>query len=131
VDWERLREERSAYSEGEKSVSNRFIDIEWKWNLFAEKMQRYYRLGMTGELRIISVKLPATDVRKIPGNRSEFIRQAVEEKLARESQPRWRPKTATGRKLLNLRQKYIDEGGELLDEEGIARELRSRRGGVN
>jgi hypothetical protein len=94
-------------------------------------MHRYYRLGMTTELQVISVKLPAGDVRKIPGNRSKFVREAVEEKLARESQTEWRPKTAMGRKLLKLRKRFIAEGGELLDDEGIARELRSRRGGLN
>ncbi len=64
------------------------------------KTKRYYIVGMTRDLNVVSVKLPLTDVRRIPGNRSEFVRQAVAEKLARESRPGWRPKTATGRKLL-------------------------------
>jgi hypothetical protein len=87
--------------------------------------------GMTNGLKVVSVKLPAADVRRIPGNRSRFVREAVAEKLARESQSRWRPKTPFGRKLLRLRQRFIAEGGELLDSEGIARELKSRRGGVD
>ena len=85
---------------------------------------------MTNELKVLSVRLPLSEVRRIPGNRSEFVRQAVSEKLARESAPAWRPKTATGRKLLKLRHQFLAQGGELLDEDGIAQELRERRGGL-
>jgi hypothetical protein len=79
---------------------------------------------------VLSVKLLLSDIRRIPGNRSEFVRQAVAEKLARESSPAWRPKTATGRKLLKLRNQFLAQGGELLDADGIADELRQRRGGL-
>ena len=85
---------------------------------------------MTQNLKVVSIKLPESDVRLIPGNRSEFVRQAVAEKLARESRPAWRPKTAAGRKLLMLRNQFVAQGGELLDAEGIAAELRQRRGGL-
>jgi Arc/MetJ-type ribon-helix-helix transcriptional regulator len=85
---------------------------------------------MTQDLKVVSVKLPESDVRRIPGNRSEFVRQAVAEKLARESRPAWRPKTATGRKLLMLRNQFMAQGGELLDANGITAELRQRRGGL-
>jgi len=85
---------------------------------------------MTHDLMVLSVKLPLSDVRRIPGNRSQFIRQAVAEKLARESRPAWRPKTATGGKLLKLRNQFLVQGGELLDADGIAGELRQRRGGL-
>ena len=85
---------------------------------------------MTDDLKVLSVKLPLSDVRRIPGNRSQFVRQAVAEKLARQSRPAWRPKTATGRKLLQLRNQYLAQGGELLDAGGIAEELRQRRGGL-
>jgi hypothetical protein len=84
---------------------------------------------MTHDLKVLSVKLPLSDVRRIPGNRSEFVRQAVAEKLARESKPAWQPKTTTGRKLLQLRNQFLAQGGELLDTDGIADELRQRRGG--
>jgi hypothetical protein len=84
---------------------------------------------MTHDLKVLSVKLPISDVRRIPGNRSAFVRQAVAEKLARESKPAWRPKTANGRKLLQLRNQFLAQGGELLDADGIADELRQRRGG--
>lgn len=85
---------------------------------------------MTQDLKVVSVKLPRSDVRRIPGNRSEFVREAVAEKLARESRPAWRPKTAAGRKLLALRNQFVAQGGELLDADGIAAELRQRRGGL-
>ncbi|MGA2544186.1 MAG: hypothetical protein ABSG78_21770 [Verrucomicrobiota bacterium] len=85
---------------------------------------------MTHNLRVLSVKLPLSDVRRIPGNRSAFVRQAVAEKLARQSAPAWQPKTSTGRKLLELRNQFLAQGGELLDAEGIAEELRRRRGGL-
>jgi hypothetical protein len=75
-------------------------------------------------------KLPLSGVRRIPGNRSEFVRQAVVEKLARESRSAWRPKTAAGRKLLKLRNQFLARGGELLDADGIADEQRQRRGGL-
>jgi Arc/MetJ-type ribon-helix-helix transcriptional regulator len=86
---------------------------------------------MTNDLKVLSVRLPLSEVRRIPGNRSEFVRQAVSEKLARESGPAWRPKTATGRKLLKLRNQFVAQGGELLDADGIAQELRQRRGGLS
>jgi hypothetical protein len=85
---------------------------------------------MTNNLKLLSVKLPHSDVSRIPGNRSEFVRQAVAEKLARESAPAWQPKTATGRKLLKLRNQFLAQGGELLDADGIAEEIRQRRGGL-
>jgi hypothetical protein len=85
---------------------------------------------MTDGSKVLSVRLPLADVRRIPGNRSKFVRHAVAEKLERESLPAWRPKTATGRKLLKLREQFLAKGGELLDAEGIANELRQRRGGL-
>jgi hypothetical protein len=85
---------------------------------------------MTNYSKLLSVRLPVSDVRRIPGNRSEFVRHAVAEKLARESRPAWRPKTAAGRRLLKLRNQFLAQGGELLDAEGIAEELRQRRGGL-
>jgi Arc/MetJ-type ribon-helix-helix transcriptional regulator len=82
------------------------------------------------EMVPITVKLPAEDVRLIPSdNRSEFVREAVREKLERSASGKtWKPKTALGRKLKRLREKYVASGGELLDAEGIARELRERSG---
>ncbi len=82
-------------------------------------------------LQPITVKIPLSDLRRIPEkNRSKFIRSAVSEKLARQPTPAWKPRTETGRRLLALRRKFIQSGGELLDSEGIANELRERRGGL-
>lgn len=86
---------------------------------------------MTKDLQVISIKLPLADLRRIPGNRSEFVRKAVAEKLAREGKGGWKPQTETGRKLLKLRRKFLAQGGELLDAERIAEELRRRRGGLD
>jgi hypothetical protein len=85
---------------------------------------------MTHDLMVISVKLPLSDLRRIPGRRSSFVRQAVAEKLARQPLPLWEPKTSTGRRLLELRNQFLAQGGELLDADGIAKELRHRRGGL-
>src|ERR1035441_10176135 len=86
---------------------------------------------MTSTLQAVTVKIPLSDLRRIPEpNRSEFIRSAVSEKLARQPGCEWKPKTATGRRLLALREKFIRSGGELLDSEGIAAELKQRRGGL-
>jgi Arc/MetJ-type ribon-helix-helix transcriptional regulator len=85
---------------------------------------------MPEEMMRISVRLPVADLRRIRGNRSAFVREAVAEKLKREEE-RWRPKTAVGKKLLKLRQQFIAGDGKLLNAEELARELRSRRGGVS
>ncbi len=82
-------------------------------------------------LKAVTVKIRLSDLRHIPeANRSEFVRSAVSEKLARLPVLKWKPKTATGRKLLALRETFIRCGGKLLDSEGIANELKQRRGGL-
>ncbi len=84
---------------------------------------------MTKGLSLVSVKLPLHDLRRIPSqNRSRFIREAVAEKLERVKKPKWTPKTAYGKELWALRQKFIADGGKLLDREGIERELKERSG---
>lgn len=84
---------------------------------------------MPTNLKVVTVKLPKSDLRRIPpgATRSEFIRAAVTEKLARLDAPAWKPRTALGRKLLALSERF---GGERLEPEAIAQELRERRGGV-
>ena len=42
----------------------------------------------------------------------------------------FQPRTELGRKLLALRRAYVKKGGQLLDGEGLERELRLRRGGM-
>ncbi len=84
---------------------------------------------MPTDLKIVTVKLPKSDLRRMPSGktRSEFIRAAVSEKLAREGAPGWRPKTDLGRKFLALSDRFE---GERLDAKAIGEELRQRRGGV-
>jgi len=82
------------------------------------------------DLQIISVKLPLSVTCRIRGNRSEFVRQAVKEKLARSSAPAWQPKPPR-RKLVKTKATVFGPGGELLDADGIAEELRQRRGGLD
>ncbi len=82
---------------------------------------------MTSDLKVVTVKLPKSDLYRIPAeNRSEFIRQAVSEKLGRASGQEWKPRTALGKKLLQLSNKFR---GERLSPAQIAEEIRSRRGG--
>ena len=104
----------------------RVLAAENDWNTPAAVLP----LSMTNELKIISVKLPISDLRRIRGNRSDFVRQTVVEKLERESSPEWKPATALGRKFLKLREQFLANGGELLDAEGIDQELQERRGGL-
>jgi Arc/MetJ-type ribon-helix-helix transcriptional regulator len=81
-------------------------------------------------LTTISVKLPQSDVSRIPTrNRSAFIREAVREKLARKDS-RWKPKTAFGKRLVALRAARIRRGGRLFTAEEIDAEIRERRGGM-
>lgn len=88
-------------------------------------------MSMTATLKLVSVKLPVSDLRRIPeANRSEFIRSAVAEKLNRMESPPLVPKSAAGRRMLALRCSFVKRGGRLLDAEGIAAEIRQRRGGV-
>jgi hypothetical protein len=86
---------------------------------------------MTTRTQPVTVKLPVADLRRIPSrNRSAFIREAVREKLAHAEKDGWKPRTELGRKLWALRQRHVDSGAPLLDAEGIAAEIRERRGGL-
>lgn len=88
--------------------------------------------GMT-ETKIVSVKLPMKIFRAIPGahnGRSRFIISALEEKIQRQD-AEWQPTTERGRRLKAILDKGAAERGEPLDAEGIARELRERRGGLH
>jgi Arc/MetJ-type ribon-helix-helix transcriptional regulator len=83
---------------------------------------------MPSDLKVVTVKLPKSDLYQIPAeNRSEFIRQAVSEKLARASGQEWKPRTVLGKKLLQLSNKFR---GERLSPVQIAEEIRRRRGGL-
>lgn len=83
---------------------------------------------MPSDLKIVTLKLPKSDLYRIPvKNRSEFIRQAVSEKLARLSSQEWKPKTPLGKKFLRLSNAFR---GERFDPAQIAEEIRERRGGL-
>jgi hypothetical protein len=84
--------------------------------------------------KLISVKVPLKIFNALPGahkGRSRFVISALEEKVSRQSEPEWQPKTARGRRLKAILDKGAAERGEPLDAEGIARELRERRGGIH
>lgn len=77
------------------------------------------------------MKLPARDLQRIPQrNRSEFIRAAVAEKLDRLAAPSLEARRPTVRAMIELRRQFVAGGGELLDAEGLAEEVRRRRGGL-
>jgi hypothetical protein len=85
------------------------------------------------ETKLVSVKLPMKLFRAIPGahhGRSRFIISALEEKVSRR-ETEWQPTTERGRRLKAILDKGAAERGEPLDAEGIARELRERRGGLH
>ncbi len=72
--------------------------------------------------------------RALPGahkGRSRFIISALEEKISHQHTAEWQPTTARGRRLKALLDAGAAERGEPLDDEGIARELRERRGGLH
>jgi hypothetical protein len=83
---------------------------------------------MPSDLKVVTLKLPKSDLYRIPAkNRSEFIRQAVSEKLAKLGKEEWMPKTHLGKKLLRLSNAFR---GQRLDPAQIAEEIRERRGGL-
>lgn len=69
-------------------------------------------------------RLPASD-----SDRSEFIRQAIVEKLERDRRPEWKPTTKRGLRLAELLEAGKAERGPLLSEAEFERELSERRGG--
>jgi len=84
--------------------------------------------------KLVSVKVPLKIFRAMPGahkGRSRFIISALEEKVSRQREPEWQPTTERGRRLKAILDKGAAERGEPLDDEGIARELRERRGGLH
>ena len=88
-------------------------------------------MGMTST-KLVSVKVPLKIFRAIPGahcGRSRFIISALEEKISRREE-KWQPTTERGRRLKAILDRGAAERGEPLDAEGIARELRERRGGI-
>ena len=83
--------------------------------------------------KLVSVKLPLRVFRAIPGahkGRSRFIISALEEKISR-AEPEWEPTTERGRRMKVILDRGAAERGKPLDAEGIAAELRERRGGIH
>jgi hypothetical protein len=79
----------------------------------------------------VSVKIPARILDRMPkagSGRSGFIVRALEEKLARQRLPEWRPTTRRGRRLAALLKRGGNERFPLLDNEALEGELRDRRG---
>ena len=67
-------------------------------------------------------------IRYKPGNALTTAQQNVERR--EDSQPDDQPRTELGKRLLALRQAFIESGGQLLSAEALDQELRLRRGGV-
>jgi hypothetical protein len=67
-------------------------------------------------------------IRYEPGNALTTAQQNVERR--KDSQPDYQPRTELGKRLLALRQAFIESGGQLLSAEALDQELRIRRGGV-
>jgi hypothetical protein len=81
--------------------------------------------------KLVSVKVPLKIFRAMPGahkGRSRFIISALEEKISQRRETEWQPTTARGRRMKAILDKGAAERGEPLDAEGIAAELRERRG---
>jgi hypothetical protein len=84
--------------------------------------------------KLISVKVPMKIFRALPGahqGRSRFIINALAKEISQQRAPEWQPTNARGRRLKALLDAGAAERGEPLDDEGIARELRERRGGLH
>ena len=84
--------------------------------------------------KLLSVKVPLELYRALPGthkDRSRLIIAALEEKISSREEPKWKPTTERGRRLADLLKKGAAERGAPLGPEGIARELRERRGGLH
>ena len=67
-------------------------------------------------------------IRYKPGNALTTAQQNVERR--KDSQPDYQPRTELGKRLLALRQAFIESGGQLLSAEALDQELRLRRCGV-
>jgi len=84
--------------------------------------------------KLIRVKVPVKISRALPSDpkaRSLFIVSALEEKIWRQRESEWQPTTERGRRMKFLLDAGAAERGEPLDDEGIARELRERRGSLH
>lgn len=86
---------------------------------------------MTTAAQTVSFKCPPLLRERLPapGNgRSQFILEAIQEKLARKKPAVWKPTTARGRRLAALIAAGRAERGPDLTEAEFEREMRERRG---
>ena len=87
--------------------------------------------GMTNRTTVVSVKIPARILERIPAagqGRSRFIVRALEKEIERQRPAEWKPSTKRGRKFAKLLEAGKAERYPLLNEEEFERELRERRG---
>lgn len=87
--------------------------------------------GMTNTSTLVSVKIPARILERLPtpGNgRSRFIVRALEKEIERQQPTEWRPTTPRGRMFAKILKAGEKERGPRLSEAEFERELRERRG---
>lgn len=87
--------------------------------------------GMTNRTTVVSVKIPARILERIPAagqGRSRFIVRALEKEIERQRPAEWKPTTRRGRMFAKLLEAGKAERGPLLSEVELEREIRERRG---
>ena len=86
-------------------------------------------MSKTGLLSL-TVKLTPADHSAVcaKSNRSAWVRNAISEKLERETAEPARPRSPLGRKLLAARAEYTRAGGRALSLEEVRQEVARRRG---
>jgi hypothetical protein len=82
------------------------------------------------ELLSLTIRLPAAEHSALCAkpNRSAWVRNAIDEKLQRETARSVKPRTALGRKLLAARAEYQAAGGRPLSLDEVRQEVARRRG---
>ena len=82
------------------------------------------------ELLSLTIRLPAEEHSALCAkpNRSAWVRNAIDEKLQRETARPVKPRTALGRKLVAARAEYQAVGGRPLSLDEVRQEVARRRG---
>ncbi len=78
----------------------------------------------------LTIRLPAEEHSAVArkANRSAWVRNAIHEKLQRETPGLVKPRTPLGRKLLAARAEYQRAGGRFLSLDEVSQEVARRRG---
>ena len=87
--------------------------------------------GMTNSSTLVSVKIPARILERIPApgqGRSRFIVRALEKEIERQRPAEWKPTTKRGRMFAKLLKAGEAERGAFMSQEELEREIRERRG---